>query len=217
MRIACVGYRDWSLNIYSKLQNLFSDHQFLIQSSEKDYDELEIKTFSPSIILFYGWSKIIPSDLVDRYVCLMLHPSPLPKYRGGSPIQNQIIRGEIDSAVTIFVMNKGIDTGPILKQEYLSLSGSLNEIFGRIETIGFNLTRQILVEGLDRKEQDNSQATYFSRLKPEMSEITIQDLTEATSEYLFNKIRMLQDPYPNPYIKTRDGKKLIIKSVVIED
>ena len=217
MKIACIGYRGWSLNIYSKLQDLFSDHQFLIQGSEKDYDEHEIDTFSPSIILFYGWSKIIPSHLLDRYACLMLHPSPLPKYRGGSPIQNQIIRGEIDSAVTIFVMNEGIDSGPILKQDYLNLAGSLDEIFERIETIGFNLTCQILVEGFNRKEQDNSEATHFSRLKPKMSEITIKELTEATSEYLSNKIRMLQDPYPNPYIRTSDGKKLIIKSIAIED
>ena len=52
MKIACIGYRGWSLNIYSKLQDLFSDHQFLIQGSEKDYDEHEIDTFSPSIKLF---------------------------------------------------------------------------------------------------------------------------------------------------------------------
>lgn len=217
MKIACVGYRDWSLKIYSKLQRSFSEHQFLIQNSEESYDELELKKFNPSIILFYGWSKIIPNHLLDNYACLMLHPSPLPKYRGGSPIQNQIIRGEINSAVTIFVMNDDVDSGPILKQEYLNLSGYIDEIFERIEVIGFDLTSQILVEGFDKKEQDNSKATYFSRLTPEMSEITIKELTEAPSDYLYNKIRMLQDPYPNPFIKTSDGKKMIIKSVVIED
>ena len=46
----------------------------------------------------------------------MLHPSPLPKYRGGSPIQNQIIRGVVDSMVTIFVMNDKIDAGDIIAQ-----------------------------------------------------------------------------------------------------
>ncbi len=217
MRIACIGYRDWALNIYSALKKSFPDHEFLTQSSKESYDEPEILRFDPSIILFYGWSEIISSDLIDNYRCLMLHPSPLPKYRGGSPIQNQIIRGEIDSAVTIFIMDGGIDTGPVLKQRHLSLAGSINEIFGRIETIGLDLTCQILIEGFHPQEQDQSQATYFSRLQPNMSEITVTDLTESTSEYLFNKIRMLQDPYPNPFIRTRDGKKLIIKSVAIED
>ena len=47
----------------------------------------------------------------------MLHPSPLPKFRGGSPIQNQIIRGEKISAVTIFKINKIIDGGDIYFQK----------------------------------------------------------------------------------------------------
>lgn len=217
MRIVCIGYRDWSLNIYSALKNSFPDYEFLTQSSKEAYDEAEIFRFDPSVILFYGWSDIISSDLIDNYRCLMLHPSPLPKYRGGSPIQNQIIRGEIDSAVTIFIMDDGIDTGPILKQQYLSLAGSISEIFNRIETIGLDLTCQILIEGFYPQEQDHSQATYFSRLHPNMSEITVKDLTEASSEYLFNKIRMLQDPYPNPYIKTIDGKRLVIKDVSLDD
>jgi len=50
-----------------------------------------------------------------------------------------------------------------------------------------------------------------------MSELTIEELSEESAEYLYNKIRMLQDPYPNPYIKTKDGKRLIINSATIED
>ena len=199
MKIACIGYRDWAINIYSKLKNQYTDHQFLIQGSQEEYNEAEIEAFNPSIILFYGWSKIIPNHLLDTYKCLMLHPSPLPKYRGGSPIQNQIIRGEIDSAVTIFIMDEGIDTGPILKQDYLCLAGSLKEIFKRIETIGFNLTCEIFEEGFSKREQNDSESSYFKRLKPEMSELTIEELSEESAEYLYNKIRMLQDPYPNPY------------------
>ncbi len=217
MKIACIGYRKWALNIYSELKSNFPDYEFLIQRSEEDFNELEIESFDPSIVLFYGWSKIIPNRLIQSYTCLMLHPSPLPKYRGGSPLQNQIIRGEIDSAVTIFVMDEGLDSGPILQQEYLSLSGSLDQIFERIESVGFNLTCQIFIEGLKGKAQKSSEATYFSRLTPDMSEITIQELMESNAEYLYNKIRMLQDPYPNPFIRIRDGKKLIIKAATIED
>jgi methionyl-tRNA formyltransferase len=145
----------------------------------------------------------------------MLHPSPLPKYRGGSPLQNQIIRGETKSAVTIFLMDEGIDTGPIAKQKELDLSDTLNDIFERISVIGLQLTLEIVREGLRVHEQDEEQASYFSRRKPEDSEITIDELTSQSSLYLYNKIRMLQDPYPNPYIVTSDGKKLIIKQVVV--
>ena len=82
MRIACVGYRDWALGIYDNLaRNL--PHQFLIIRSKKDYDVSAIYDFNPEIILYYGWSWIIKKDIVKRFQCIMLHPSPLPKYRLG--------------------------------------------------------------------------------------------------------------------------------------
>lgn len=217
MKIACIGYRDWSLNIYSKLKKTFPNYDFLIQGSKEQYNEVAINEYSPDLILFYGWSNIVTKNIIEKYYCLMLHPSPLPYYRGGSPIQNQIIRGEVDSAVTIFRMDDGIDTGPIVKQQHLSLDGSLDEIFNRIEVIGFNLTREFLIEGINIKEQDHSLATYYPRLTPDRSEITLKELAESPSSYLRNKIRMLQDPYPNPYIKTCDGKKLVIKVISIEN
>ena len=217
MRLACIGYRDWSLNIYSKIKEEFPCYDFLIQTSKDTYSEQQILKFNPDLVFFYGWSDIIAADLIEKYKCLMLHPSPLPKYRGGSPIQNQIIRGEIDSAVTIFLMDNGIDTGPIAGQNYLSLKGSLDDIFNRIETIGYELTKDILLNGLALKTQDHTSATSFTRLSPNMSEITIEELTLQSSLYLSNKIRMLQYPYPNAFLKTSDGKKLVFKLVGVED
>lgn len=213
MRIALIGYRTWALNIYSKIKDEFREYSYLDQFSEEDYSIKHIEEFQPDLILFYGWSNIISDNLIKDYTCLMLHPSPLPKYRGGSPIQNQIIRGEKKSAVTIFKMDNGIDTGPIAKQQEFNLEGSLNEIFKRIEIVGYNLTRDILLNGLNFTSQDNSKATTYKRLDPSLSEITIEDLNNSSFEYLQNKVRMLQDPYPNPYIKVKDGTKLFISKV----
>lgn len=216
MKIACVGYRDWAIDIYRNLKVELPEHEFLLQLSEPDFCELSIAAFNPDLLLFYGWSKIIPDNLVAKYNCLMLHPSPLPKYRGGSPLQNQIIRGETKSAVTIFLMDEGIDNGPIAKQKELDLSGTLNDIFERISVTGLQLTLEIVREGLSVHEQDEEQATHFNRRKPHESEISIDELSNQSSLYLYNKIRMLQDPYPNPFIRTIDGKKIVIRSAVIE-
>jgi hypothetical protein len=52
---------------------------------------------------------------------------------------------------------------------------------------------------------------------PSASVIDVEEELESkTSEYLYNKVRMLADPYPNAYIKTVDGRKLIIKSVEVQ-
>lgn len=210
MRVACVGYREWSLNIYDRLVNA-TDDVFLIIRSKAQFDEAAIKDFHPDLVLFYGWSWIVPPSLVAGSKCLMLHPSPLPLYRGGSPIQNQIIAGEEDSKVTIFIMNDEIDAGDIVAQADLSLSGSLADIFKRIEEAAFQLTLDILRNDYVARPQDHERATKCRRRTPAESEITLEELTSSTAQYLYNKIRMLADPYPNAFIKTVDGRRLLIK------
>ena len=206
MKLCCIGYRNWALKIYEQLDN--DKFDIIIM---KEYDEKNIREYDPDYILFYGWSNIIEDNLLNDYKCIMLHPSPLPKYRGGSPIQNQIIRGEKDSAVTLFIMDGGIDTGDIIAQSYLSLDGNLNDIFNRMTKIGLKLTNEVLEGNFKKVKQNHSDATYFKRRKPSMSEITVEEISTKSGEYLYNKIRMLQDPYPNAFIKTDDGKKLKIK------
>lgn len=216
MRIACVGYRDWALNIYDRLSRK-TDDLFLIVRSKAQFDEAAIRDFRPDFIFFYGWSWIVPSSLIRDFRCLMLHPSPLPLYRGGSPIQNQIIAGELDSKVTIFLMNDEIDAGEIVAQADLSLCGRLSDIFGRMEEVGFKLTLNILQHGYTLTPQNHELATQFKRRSPSDSEITLEELRTSSAQYLYNKVRMLADPYPNAFIRTIDGSKLIIKEVALEN
>lgn len=216
MRIACVGYRDWALNIYDRLA-ASTDHVFLIFRSEAQFKVDALDDFKPDLVLFYGWSWIIPADLLERHACLMLHPSPLPRYRGGSPIQNQIIAGESSSKVSLFVMTDELDAGDLVGQQDLSLAGTLDDIFKRMEEAGVELTLRLLEHGLQRVRQDHSAATFCKRRTPSDSEITPDELATKPAEYLYNKIRMLADPYPNAYILTADGKKLLIKSAHIEE
>lgn len=216
MRVACFGYRSWAIEIYNNLKKN-TDHNFLIEKDKNNSLIEKIIDYNPDIILFYGWSWIVPKDLLLKYKCLMLHPSPLPLFRGGSPIQNQIIRGHLDTKLSIFIMNNEIDAGPIVAQEKMSLDGNISDIFKRMTQIGTKLTIQLLEEGFFPVEQDEKLATYYKRLSPDKSEITLKELEEESSLYLYNKIRMLQDPYPNAFIRTVDKKKLLLKIVAIED
>jgi methionyl-tRNA formyltransferase len=210
MRIACVGYREWALKIYDGLSRE-TDNTFLIIRSKKQFDEQAILDFKPDMILFYGWSWIVDEGILSSADCIMLHPSPLPKYRGGSPLQNQIISGEQSSKVTLFIMTNELDAGDIIAQEELSLRENLNSILNNISEIGLRLTKKILDDGYSRTQQEQDKATYCKRRNPSDSELTIRELQECDGDYLYNKIRMLADPYPNAYIVTVDGKKLYIK------
>lgn len=216
MRIFCVGYRDWALNIYDELSKK-TDHHYCIVRSQSQYDESLLFDFKPDLVLYYGWSWMVSENILNKFTCLMLHPSALPKFRGGSPIQNQIIAGEKKSKVTIFVMNNKLDSGDIVASREYSLEGSLKDIFNQIQDIGLELSLKIIGGPMNRAPQNEKDATYCKRLSPTLSEITLDELQIMSAEYLYNKIRMLEDPYPNAYFKTSDGRKLFIKSASIDD
>lgn len=216
MNIACITYRDWAIDIYDKVQDVYKDeHNFLIWRKKNDFDASQLKEFRPDLILWYGWSWIVEDTFVNDYESVMLHPSPLPKYRGGSPIQNQIINGEKIGAITLFRMNEGLDKGDIYQQLPMSLTGTLDDIFRRISDLGFAATCDIINKNYTLRAQDESKSSYYKRRSPNDSEITLEELETRSSEYLHNKIRMLADPYPNAFIRTIDGEKLyIIKSKI---
>jgi methionyl-tRNA formyltransferase len=216
MKIACVGYREWALNIYDNLASN-SKHLFLIFRSREQFSEDVLRSFNPDLVFFYGWSWRISQALLDSYTCLMFHPSPLPKYRGGSPLQNQIIDGVQKTKVSIFKITQELDAGDLVAQEDMCLKGSLKEILNRMEDIGFRLTLDLIENGLHPWPQGETGVSYFKRRLPSESEITIEELKSKSSEYLYNKIRMLASPYPNAFIKTIDGKKLLILDSRIEE
>lgn len=197
------------------------NNEIKLARNAEEMEEILI-SYKPDYIFFIGWSSILEKDMVDKYYCICLHPSALPLYRGGSPIQHQIIRGETESAVTLFQMDEKIDQGPILFQKNFSLDGNLDDIFSKISLIGIEAIQSIMdsvSKGMRLKElkQDDSKSSYYRRRKPFMSEIRIDDFKNFTASQLYNKIRALQDPYPNAFIKCKDGSKLYIFGAKIDD
>lgn len=210
MKILGIGYRDWSIEIY---KNLKLDNKKIIIIKKKKISFNKIKKINPDLILFYGWSDKVSDKIVQNYRCIGLHPSKLPKFAGGSPIQNQIIRNVKKSAVTLFLMNEKIDHGNILQQKKLDLSGDLSEIFNRIIKIGTQLSLNILKNKYIEKKTKIRKL--YKRRTPAQSEITLEEIKFKRAQYLYNKIRMLQNPYPNAFIRTYDGKKLYIQKATI--
>jgi len=212
-KILFCGYRPWALDIYEHLHNYVD----LVETPQEFNDIIDLKTYD--IIFFIGWSWIIPTHIINSSICICLHPSALPLYRGGSPIQHQIINGETNSAVTLFIMTEKLDDGPILWQKEFSLQGELIDIFETIYQIGLEGINYVLdctnIHEISTL-QDNRKATFFKRRVPSQSEIKNTDFAEYTAEELYNKIRALQNPYPNPYILCKDNTKLFITKTYAE-
>ena len=77
------------------------------------------------------WSYIIPKDIFNLFNCVVFHMTDLPFGRGGSPLQNLIIRGYEKTKISALKVTNGIDSGPIYLKKPLSLDGTAYEIMIR--------------------------------------------------------------------------------------
>ena len=224
LNILYCSYRKWGLDIlkYTKhfMKQHYPKHEVKFTNITTTTDLLQQNLSNYDLIFFIGWSEIIPADIVSNNYCICLHPSPLPKYRGGSPIQHQIINGDYDSAISFFIMDSGIDTGDILYQVPIQLNGELHDIFHEIINKSYTVICTIIDDYSKNKKltgtpQDNINATNYKRRTQSMSEILITDFAEYTATQLYDKIRSLQDPYPNAFIRCKDNTILYITKTKI--
>lgn len=217
MRVIFCGYRSWALNIIEEIKNHKKISSFDIVSSKKDYD-FNFNNVIPNtdIIVFLGWSWIIPQEITNKYVCVGIHPSDLPNYRGGSPIQNQIINGVVNTKVSLMTISEKLDGGDIWLKNDLNLSGdNMSIIFKNIEKSSIVLFNNFfdLYPNIIPSKQDLSKGSYFKRRKPENSEIKLEEIKNKPLQEVYNKIRCLTSPYPNAYIEDSEGNRLYFKEV----
>ena len=79
----------------------------------------------PDLLVLADYGQIVPAELLDvRLGALNVHPSLLPRHRGATPVPAAILAGDPESGVTLIRMDAGIDTGPIVAQRRMALTGS---------------------------------------------------------------------------------------------
>jgi len=241
-KIAFIIYRKWAYEIFNKILNFQKEsknfevkllittpsHEFsldnikdvminVVKGDENNKIDELLKKNAIDLALFYGWSWMVKKEIVKDFLCLCLHPSPLPKYRGGSPIQNQIINGEKNSAVTVFRMTDGIDNGDIYMQKPISLRGDINHIFRRMVQKGSLITKRLINDTEKGKlkfipQKDLAKNPPSKRRLPEDSKIKLEMLKKMNFVDVNNLIRGLLFPYPNAYILV-NSKKINLQKI----
>ena len=169
----------------------------------------EFVAFNADLAILAFVTQIVPPQVfsVPRLGSICFHPSLLPKYRGASAINWALINGETVTGLTLFWVDKGIDTGPILLQKEIKVgpddtTGSLyfNKIFPLgVDAIGESVDL-IKAGNAPRIVQDESKATYDPPCRDEHARI---DWSKPAQE-VYNLIRGC-DPQPGAHT-TWQGK-----------
>ena len=159
-------------------------------------------TLKPDLLVVVAFGQIIPGKVLSsaKWGGINIHASLLPKYRGSAPIQWAIINNEKETGLTTMFMDEGLDTGPILMhQEVGILKGeTAGQLHDRLSSLAPGLlikTLQGLAKGtIEKKKQDDSLATYASKLTKEHGLLN----WSWPAERLCGLIRGL-DPWPGAF------------------
>ena len=195
-KILFVSSKKWFF-LNKDIKKLIKKKNIYKITDKKKLNLKNISKINPTKIFFPHWSYRVPDKILKKFECICFHTAPLPYGRGGSPIQNLIIRKFKKAPVCAIKMTNKIDSGPIYLKKNISLNGSLNEIFERISNAILFMITKIIKNKIIPKHQ-SGKPLYFKRINEKESIINQFEKLDS----IYDKIRMLDsDEYPNAYYK----------------
>src|SRR5512136_2755714 len=181
--------------------------------------ELErLASLKPDVVVIAAYGKILPESFlrVPPHGCLNIHASLLPRHRGPSPVAAAILAGDEVTGVTVMMVTKVMDTGPILTQRRIPIlphdtTGSLSQ---KLSGLGAELLMETLPQWLGGRlvpqPQDNDKATYSRMISKEDGLI---DWRRPAVE-LWRRVRAFQ-PWPGCYTTWQGRTVKIIEAVLL--
>jgi methionyl-tRNA formyltransferase len=172
----------------------------------------ELAALKPDVIVVAAFGQILTQSVLDLpgHGCINIHPSLLPKYRGAVPVAASILNGDSFAGVSIMLMDKGLDTGPVLSQAQIPVLAYDNTeiLTDKLSLVGAFMLLDILPDWVKGRilprPQNNAAASYFSTVIRESGEINWSE----PAEIIWRRIRAY---YPWPGCFTHwQGKNLKI-------
>lgn len=170
-----------------------------------------LKDLNADIMVTAAYGQILRQNVLDLTPkgVINVHASLLPKYRGSSPIQWCIIKGETQTGVTIMKTDIGVDTGDMILSKFLTIgeTETAGELFDRLSVLG----KDALLEALDLIEegketytkQDESKMSHYPMLDKDSGKIDFN----MTSRDIVNLCRGL-NPWPVAFVSLNENDRL---------
>ncbi len=201
------------VHLHAEIYNIpvFHPTRFKDDGAKEQFQNLKADV---AVVAAYGL--ILPQAILDspKYGCLNIHASLLPRWRGASPIQHAIWKGDDKSGVTIMQMERGLDTGPMILKESVPISSdtTAQELHDALSNIGGNLITKVLddlssSQAITSEQQDDAQSNYAPLLKKEDGKISFSQSVKEIDQ----QIRAL-NPWPGTYVDGLKGRVKILSA-----
>lgn len=157
-----------------------------------------LDAFAPSHVFLPHWSWKVARPVFDRYECIVFHMTDLPFGRGGSPLQNLVVRGIEQTKLSALKCGEELDSGPVYLKRDLSTLGTAEEVFMRASVLMEEMIAAIVLGQL-RPSAQVGDVVPFVRRTPEQSDLRLA----ASLGDMHDMIRMLDaDGYPHAFIES---------------
>lgn len=187
----------------------------------KDAEAIEtLKKYEADVFVVVAYGQILSREILDmpKKICVNIHASLLPKYRGAAPIQWAVIDGEQYTGVTTMRMEDGIDTGDII--ETITYELKSDETGGSLFDKLMELGGKLIVSTLEKIEngtatftkQDDSKSTYAKMLNKKLGDIDFS-MDAVSIERLIRGL----NPWPSAYTSLNGKNLKIWKAVTKKD
>ena len=149
-----------------------------VRVKEEDF-LLQLEDLAPDVIVVAAFGQILPERILNLppYGCINVHASLLPKYRGAAPIQWAVIDGEKETGITIMYMEKGLDTGDMIKKASVAIDPKETgaSLHDKLAALGGPLLLEALTEleegRADPQPQKEEDSTYARMLSKDLGKI----------------------------------------------
>jgi len=173
-----------------------------------------LKSYEADIFVVVAYGRLLTQEVLDipKMLCINVHGSLLPKYRGAAPVNWAILNGDKETGVTIQKMALSLDAGDIIAQEKMGINDDENaaQLRQRMALAGAELLVRVLDKGqFPSSPQDETKVTWAPKLTKEMGKIN----WHAPAPSIVNQVRGLQ-PWPGAYT-FYNGKMLKITQAQI--
>ena len=211
-----LGCKPWNRRLFDEALRS-APGKWIYAGSPAEFSSDAVRKLSPRYIFFLHWSWKVDEEVVSRYECVCFHMTDVPFGRGGSPLQNLIVRGHRETRLTALRMTQAFDAGPVYLKEPLSLEGGAEEIYLRAGQLSAKMIQRIIREEMTPVPQ-RGEAVNFKRRKPEESEVGgAASGGPASLEKLHDMIRMLDaEGYPRAFLQ-RSGFRFELSRPALYD
>lgn len=177
-----------------------------------------LRALKPDVCVVTAYGKILPMEVLDvpPNGCVNVHASLLPRYRGAAPIQWAVAAGDQKTGVSLMRMDKGMDTGPVMKMLELDItpSDTSETLFEKLSTLGGMMLRLYLPKYLDGTLKPVPQPTEGVVMAPMIDkEEGRLDFTKSAVE-LERRMRAFT-PWPGTFTSVEGGGLLKVHSATV--